>query len=141
MYMLDTNVLIMAVRHPDWPLCATVKRHLGKDLCISAVTYGELEYGIRKSAAPERNRVAVTQLLLGIRILPFDAMAAEHFGDIFSDLERKGLRIGDRDMMIAGHARALGCTLVTNNTREFCRVQGLRVEDWKREVTTQPAAS
>ena len=63
----------------------------------------------------------------------FDAMAAEHFGDIFADLERKGLRIGDRDMMIAGHARALGCTLVTNNTRELCRVQGLRVEDWKRE--------
>jgi tRNA(fMet)-specific endonuclease VapC len=123
----------MAVRHPDWPLRAKVKRHLGKDLCISAVTYGELEYGIRKSAAPERNRVAVTQLLLGIRILPFDDMAAEQFGDIFADLEWKGLRIGDRDMMIAGHARALGCTLVTNNTREFCRVQGLRVEDWKRE--------
>ena len=132
MYMLDTNVLVMAVRHPDEPLRAKVKNHLGIDLCISAVTYGELEYGIRKSAAPDRNRIAVTQLLLGIRILPFDAMAAEHFGDIFADLERKGLRIGDRDMMIAGHARAHGCTLVTNNTREFCRVQGLRVEDWKQ---------
>lgn len=130
MYMLDTNVLIMAVRHPDRPLCAMVKSHLGKDLCISAVTYGELEYGIRKSAAPDRNRAAVTQLLLGIRIFPFDAMASEHSGDIFADLERKGLRIGDRDMMIAGHARALSCTLVTNNTRVFCRVQGLRVEDW-----------
>ena len=132
MYMLDTNVLVMAVRHRDEPLCARVKNHLGIDLCISAVTYGELEYGIRKSAAPDRNRVAVTLLLLGIRILPFDAAAAEHFGDIFADLERRGLRIGDRDMMIAGHARALGCTLVTNNTREFCRVQGLRVEDWKQ---------
>ena len=71
------------------------------------------------------------QLLLGIRILSFDARSAEHFGDIFDDLERRGQRIGDRDMLIAGHARSLGCTLVTNNLREFSRVEGLLCEDWK----------
>lgn len=132
-YMLDTNAIIMAVRHPDWPISQRIKSQLGKDLCISSVTYGELEYGIQKSSAPERNRVAVMQLLLGIRILSFDAKAAAHFGDIFADLERRGQRIGDRDMLIAGHARSLGFTLVTNNLREFSRVEGLLCEDWKTE--------
>ena len=131
MYMLDTNAIIMAVRHPDWPICERIKRHIGRDLCISSVTYGELVYGIQKSSAPEKNRIAVTQILLGIRILSFDGKAAEHFGDIFADLERKHQRIGDRDMMIAGHARSLGYTLVTNNIREFSRVDGLLYEDWK----------
>ncbi len=132
-YMLDTNAIIMAARHPDWPISQRIKSRLGKDLCISSVTYGELEYGIQKSSAPERNRVAVMQLLLGIRILSFDAKAAAHFGDIFADLERRGQRIGDRDMLIAGHARSLGFTLVTNNLREFSRVEGLLCEDWKTE--------
>ena len=89
MYMLDTNAVIMAVRHPDWPICGKIKKHIGKDLCISAVTYGELVYGIQKSSAPERNRIAITQILLGIRILSFDDKAAEHFGDIFADLEKR----------------------------------------------------
>ena len=131
MYMLDTNAIIMAVRHPDWMITKTIKTHLGKDLCISSVTYGELEYGIQKSSDPVRNRLAITQILLGIRILSFDAKAAEHFGDIFADLESKHQRIGDRDMMIAGHARSLGYTLITNNTREFSRVESLNIEDWK----------
>ena len=131
MYMLDTNAIIMAVRHPDWTITNTIKAHLGKDLCISSVTYGELEYGIQKSSDPVRNRLAITQILLGIRILSFDAKAAEHFGDIFADLESKHQRIGDRDMMIAGHARSLGYTLITNNTREFSRVESLNIEDWK----------
>ena len=131
MYMLDTNAIIMAVRHPEWPIYPKIKEHLGKDLCISAVTYGELEYGIRQSANPEKNRLAITKILLGIRILDFDSRAAVHFGDIFAELESKRMRIGDRDTMIAAHARSLGYTVVTNNTREFSRVKGLNVEDWK----------
>lgn len=131
MYMLDTNAIIMAIRHPEWPIYPKIKEHLGKDLCISAVTYGELEYGIRKSANPEKNRLAITKILLGIRILDFDSRAAVHFGDIFAELESKRMRIGDRDTMIAAHARSLGYTVVTNNTREFSRVKGLNVEDWK----------
>ena len=131
MYMLDTNAIIMAVRHPDWTITEKIKAHLGKDLCISSVTYGELEYGIQKSSDPIRNRLAITQILLGIRILSFDAKAAEHFGNIFADLESKHQRIGDRDLMIAGHARSLGYTLITNNTREFSRVESLNIEDWK----------
>ena len=131
MYMLDTNALIMAIRHPDWPIYEKIKRHIGKDICISVVTYGELEYGIQKSAAPERNRIAVMKILLGIKILNFDMKASEHFGNIFAELEKERQRIGDRDMMIAGHARSLGYTLITNNVREFSRVKGLLYEDWK----------
>ncbi|MBQ9328446.1 MAG: type II toxin-antitoxin system VapC family toxin [Solobacterium sp.] len=121
----------MAVRHPDWPICDKVKKHLGKDLCISVVTYGELEYGIKKSSNPERNRIAITQILSGIKILDFDSKAAEHFGDIFADLENRHMRIGDRDTMIAAHARSLDYTVVTNNMDEFSRVKGLKVVDWK----------
>ncbi len=131
MYMLDTNAIIMAIRHPDWKIYKRVREHFGRDLCISSVTYGELEYGIQKSSEPARNRIAISQILSGISVLSFDALAAEHFGDIFASLEKKGMRIGDRDMMIAGHARSLGCTLITNNIREFSRVDGLSYEDWK----------
>ena len=119
MYMLDTNAVIMAMRHPDWNIAKKISSHLGKDICISVITYGELEYGIMKSSNPFKNRLAVHKILAGIEILDFDSEAAEHFGDIFADLERKRMRIGDRDMLIAGHARSLGCTLVTGNTDEF----------------------
>ncbi len=131
MYMLDTNAIIMAVRHPDWPISRKIKDHLGVDLCISVITYGELEYGIKKSTSPQKNREAIIQILAGIRIIDFDMAASEHFGDIFANLEKRGMRIGDRDMLIAAHARALKCTVITNNIREFERVEGLSVEDWK----------
>lgn len=132
MYMLDTNILIYAIRHPGDAVNAILADHVANDVCISSITYGELEYGVRKSANPERNRQALRQLLSGIPILDFDWLAAEHFGDIFADLERRGQRIGDRDMLIAAHARSLDCVLVTNNTREFGRVSGLEVVDWLR---------
>lgn len=131
MYMLDTNAVIMGIRHPDWPIFNKIKAHVGKDMCISVITLGELEYGIRKSSRPEITRLAVYTFLAGIRVLDFDAQAAKHFGDIFGDLELKHMRISDRDTMIAAHARSLGYILVTNNTREFSRVEGLLIEDWK----------
>lgn len=130
-YMLDTNAIIAAVRHPDWPIRQRLLEHLGKDVCISTVTYAELEYGIQKSAQPDRNRLAINQILLGIRILDFDQRAAAHFGDICADLDRRGQRIGDRDTLIAAHARSRDYTVVTHNTSEFARVAGLRVEDWQ----------
>ena len=132
MYMLDTNILVYAIRHPGDAVNDLLAGHVANDVCISAITYGELEYGVRKSANPERNRQALRQMLSGIPILDFDWLAAEHFGDSFADLERKGRRIGDRDMLIAAHARSLGYALVTNNTREFAQVEGLDVVDWLR---------
>lgn len=130
-YMLDTNAIIAAARHPDWPIREKLLAHLGRDVCVSAVTYAELEYGIRKSSRPEQNRLAINQILLGIRILDFDQRAAAHFGNILACLERREQRIGDRDILIAAHARSRGYTLVTHNTRKFSGVEGLRVEDWQ----------
>lgn len=132
MYMLDTNAVIMGIRHPDWPIVSKLEQHVGKDLCISAITLGELEYGIKKSRDPIRTKYGVYQFLAGIRVLSFDAAAAKHFGDIFGDLEMRRMRISDRDTMIAAHARSLGYTVVTNNIREFSRVQGLKYEDWSK---------
>ena len=129
--MLDTNAVIMGIKHPDWPIFYKIKAHVGKDLCISVITLGELEYGIRKSSRPEVTRLGVYTFLTGIPVIDFDSEAAKHFGDIFGELELKRMRISDRDTMIAAHARSLGCILVTNNTREFSRVEGLQIEDWK----------
>ncbi len=129
MYMLDTNILVYAIRHPDDAVNDVIAEHTAGDICISSITYGELEYGVCKSAHPVQNRQALRQILSGIPILDFDWLAAEHFGDIFAELERQGQRIGERDMLIAAHARSLDYTLVTNNTREFGRVPGLTVAD------------
>lgn len=130
MFMLDTNILVYAIRHPGDAINDLLAGHVANDVCISSITYGELEYGVCKSAHPAQNRQALRQMLSGIPILDFDWLAAEHFGDIFAELERQGQRIGERDMLIAAHARSLDYTLVTNNTREFGRVPGLAIEDW-----------
>jgi len=130
MYMLDTNILVYAIRHPKHEINQILKEHIAKDVCISAITYGELVYGVCKSLYPERNQAALQQFLSGIPIIDFNWYAAEHFGDIIANLDSKGLRIGERDMLIAAHARSQNDILVTNNTREFDRVENLRIEDW-----------
>ena len=130
MVMLDTNILIYAIRHPSDSLKARLRAHMGGELCVSAVTYMELVDGVRRSRDARRNDLALRQILAGIYILPFDADAAEHAGDIMAYLSLKGTRIGEKDTMIAGHARSLGLKLITNNTREFERVPGLGIEDW-----------
>lgn len=130
MYMLDTNAVIMAIKHPDWKILARIEEHIGKDICISVITLAEMEYGAKKSRDPDKTRLGIYQFLAGIPVLDFGSKAAQHFGDIYGDLEMRGMRIGDRDTMIAAHARSLGYTIVTNNIREFSRVKGLSIEDW-----------
>ena len=103
---------------------------LDTNICISSVTYAELVHGVEKSNAIEKNRVALTLLLANIEIMNFDSLAAESYGKIRADLEKAGTPIGPLDMMIAGHAKALGYTVVTNNTKEFERVKGLKLENW-----------
>jgi len=97
---------------------------------ISTITLAELEHGVALSAYPEKNEDALAQFLTLIEVLPFDAKAAAHYGSIRADLQRKGTLIGQMDLLIAAHARAYGLTAVTNNMREFTRVEGLTVEDW-----------
>ena len=133
MYMLDTNIIIFCIRHPDTACARRVASHTGKDLCISVVTYSELEFGIRNSSRPERNREAIKRFLAGISILDFDMNAASHFGAILAELKQKNRYdvCRDRDKMIAAHARSRGDILVTNNTKDFKDIDHLTLEDWR----------
>lgn len=129
-YMLDTNICIYVIKHrPD----SVIQRFLSNEpdeMCISAITYAELMHGVEKSQAAEKNRIAMSLFLSPITILDFDSRAAQEYGRIRAQLEKKGTPIGPMDMLIAGHAKAEDLILVTNNTREFQRVEGLKLEDW-----------
>lgn len=129
-YMLDTNICIFVIKHKPENVIRKFIEHNPEDLCISSITYAELMHGVEKSQARERNRLAIALFLSPISIVDFDALAAEEYGRIRADLEAKGKPIGPMDMLIAGHAKSKGLILVTNNTREFTRVEGLTVEDW-----------
>ena len=129
-FMLDTNICIYAIKHKPEQVFIHLKEHNPDDVCISSVTYAELVYGVAKSKSVEKNRLALSLLLSNIEIMDFDSSAAESYGKIRADLEKQGTPIGPLDMMIAGHAKSLGYTVVTNNTKEFERVADLKLENW-----------
>jgi tRNA(fMet)-specific endonuclease VapC len=131
-YLLDTNILIFAMRaDPDPSLIERLEAE-SDQLAVSSVSVFELIYGAEKSSRPERNRRIARDLVKRTQILPFDYDTAFTAGAIRADLERAGTPIGPYDLQIAATARQHGLTVVTNNTREFVRVEGLIVEDWTR---------
>lgn len=133
-YLLDTNIFIYLCKG-TYPAIADHIRSFGPgDIVISSITLAELEFGIAKSAKPEKNRKHFQELLLPFEILPFDSQAAIEYGIIRNCLEKAGSPIGPLDTLIAAHALSLGACLVTNNEREFSRVPGLRVENWSRGI-------
>lgn len=127
--MLDTNIVIYTIKNRPEQVRHAFKLHENQ-MCISAVTLGELIYGAERSSQPERNLADIEGLIARLEIAPFEDHAAEHFGQLRAELYRIGKPIGPYDMMIGGHARALGLILITNNMKEFERVPGLRVENW-----------
>ena len=129
-YMLDTNIVAFAKNNRPEIVLERMRRFDPGDLCVSAVTLAELEYGVFNSSNPDRNQLALTLFLANIDVIPFGDDAAVEYGRIRADLRRKGTPIGANDLMIAAHAKSLGMTLVTNNTKEFSRVEGLMLEDW-----------
>ena len=128
--MLDTNICIYVIKHKPEKVFQKLKTIHPEDVCISSVTYAELVHGVEKSAAVEKNRLALSMLLANMEILDFDVDAAECYGKIRAGLEKNGTPIGPLDMMIAGHAQSLGYTVVTNNVKEFSRVSALKIENW-----------
>jgi len=128
-YLLDTNIVIYTMKNRPQQVRRYFKDHHGR-MGISAVTLGELVFGAEHSQQVERNLADIEALAARLEVLPFDESPAYHFGQIRAELYRVGTPIGPYDMMIAGHARACGLTLVTNNVREFERIQGLRIENW-----------
>ena len=129
-YMLDTNIIVYAINQRPAGVLSKLRSRDPADICISAITQAELEYCVCHSSRPTQNKLALTLFLSGITVLPFDSGAAEAYGDIRNDLKNKGTPIGANDLLIAAHARSQGLILVTNNTKEFRRVEGLAIENW-----------
>ena len=128
-FMLDTDIVIDTIKNRPASARKAFLQHDGQ-MCISSITWGELVYGAERSSQPARNLADIEGLAARLETAPFDFKAATHFGQVRAELYAQGTPIGPYDMMIAGHARALGLVLVTNNLREFRRVPGLRVENW-----------
>lgn len=128
-YLLDTNIVIYVIKRRPLAVLETFNRHAAQ-LGISSITLAELLHGVEKSARPTHNLAQVEDFVSRLEVLQYGPKAAAHYGDIRSDLERKGTPIGVNDLHIAGHARSEGLVLVSNNLREFERVEGLRVENW-----------
>ena len=129
-YMLDANIVAYAKNNRPEVVMDRLRNYNPDELCISAITLAELEFGVFNSSNPDRNQLALTLFLAGIEIVPFDDDAAVEYGKIRSDLKRRGTPIGANDLLIAAHAKSRDLVLVTNNTREFERVEGLQLEDW-----------
>lgn len=129
-FMLDTNMVIYIIKHKPASVLERFQQYDPSEFCISAITLAEMQYGISKSSKPEKNQLALAMFLSNIAVLPFEDNAAVEYGDIRAGLEKKGTPIGPNDMLIAAHAKALGLTVVTNNTKEFARVPGLKLENW-----------
>ena len=128
-FLLDTNIVVFALRRHPGPLRERLLEASGR-LAVSSITVSELAYGTERSADRPANRRAVEQFLALTSVLPFDAAAAEHAGEIRATLATAGIPIGGYDVLIAGHARSAGLAVVTDNTREFARVPGLEVLGW-----------
>ncbi len=129
-FLLDTDTCIYLIkRKPPQVISRLIKLPLSA-VGISSITLSELEYGVMKSSRSEQNKLALIQFTAPLEILPYDDLAALEYGTIRSFLEKQGTPIGSLDTLIAAHALALGCTLVTNNQKEFVRVPGLKTENW-----------
>ncbi|NLK45864.1 MAG: type II toxin-antitoxin system VapC family toxin [Treponema sp.] len=130
MYLLDTNICIYIINKRPQIVVEKIKKFKPLQIKLSAISLAELEYGVSKSVYREQNRNALVHFVSAFDILPFDDSDAEVFGLIRANLEKCGQVIGAYDMQIAAQAIAKDLTLVTNNTKEFARVTGLKLENW-----------
>ena len=128
--LLDTDTVIDLLRG-DASILRRVRSRPPKTLGISTVTLYELRVGVEKSREAAANRKLLTDALAPFEVLSFDNPASHESARVRAELEKKGKGIGPYDTLIAGHALALGVVLVTSNTREFSRVRGLKLENWK----------
>jgi tRNA(fMet)-specific endonuclease VapC len=129
--MLDTNILSDLVRNPQGRVASRIAAVGDAAVCTSIIVAAELRFGAMKKAS-ERLSKQVEVILSAMDIQPLEAPADAVYAKLRADLESVGTPIGANDMLIAAHALAVGCTLVTGNEREFARVGGLEVENWLR---------
>jgi len=129
-YLLDTNICIYIIKHKPLKVIDKFRKLKTGDVAISSITLSELEYGVQKSKLPDRNKLALIEFLSEIEILSYDELSANAYGEIRADLEKKGKIIGALDMLIAAHAVSKKLVLVTNNEKEFSRIERLKIEKW-----------
>lgn len=128
-YLLDTNIVIYAIKQRPIEVLDLFNQHVGQ-MCISSITLAELLYEAEKSHRTEHNLHQIEDFVSRLDVLEYGKKSATHYGSIRANLERKGIIIGVNDLHIAGHARSEGLTLVSNNLRQFERVDGLLIENW-----------
>jgi len=129
-YLIDTNICIYIInRHPVEVIKKFKQVTIG-DIGISSITVSELQYGVSKSKHKERNQERLNEFLFPMKVLAFDENAAKYYGDIRYQLEKQGQLIGSLDLLIAAHAMSERLIIVTNNDKEFRRIQNLTVENW-----------
>jgi len=128
-YLLDTNICIYLINQRPKKVLARFERHAVGDIGISSITASELAFGVAKSGSI-KNRTALEAFLLPLQIADYDLNAAMAYGEIRAALQAQGKTIGPLDMLIAAHALSLSLVLVTNNEKEFGRVEKLKIENW-----------
>jgi tRNA(fMet)-specific endonuclease VapC len=133
--MLDTDIssYIMKRTHPH--ILQRLQRTEVSDVCISVITKSELMYGVEVSPRQKQDKAVLDEFLLYVEVLDLPGEAALEYAQIRGTLKLQGAMIGANDLFIAAHARYLGLTLVTNNTREFGRVRDLSIENWNAPVS------
>lgn len=128
-YLLDTNIVIYVLKRRPKEVLEVFNINSSR-MAISSITLSELLYGAEKSQNIDKNLEAIEEFISHLDVLPYDAKASQHYGQIKAALEKKGEIIGENDIHIAAHAISQGLILVTNNLREFKRVHNLAFENW-----------
>lgn len=129
-YMLDTSICIYIIKKKPAKVLGKLKRIKNDSICISSITYSELLYGAYKSENVAKNLLALTMFLSNIDILSYDESSSIDYGMLRAKVEKRGTAIGSLDMLIAAHAVETKSILVTNNVKEFERIEHLKVEKW-----------
>jgi len=129
-YMLDTDIASYIMNRASSKAIQMLQAVRVGDVCISAITKSELTYGVEVSPRRQKNQNALQIFMGHIDVLDYPGDAAAHYAEIRAFLKTHGRIIGANDLLIAAHARHLGLILVTNNTREFSRAPGLKIENW-----------
>jgi len=128
-YLLDTNICIYTINHRSHTVVERFKREGRLNLATSVLVAAELAFGVEKSNRPESKQMLL-MFLSGLQVLPWSESAIWHYARQRKLLKEAGTPIGEMDLLIAAQALGEDLTLVTNNTREFERIEGLRLENW-----------
>jgi tRNA(fMet)-specific endonuclease VapC len=132
-YLLDTNIVSHLVRSPQGQVTRRIREVGEAQVCTSIIVAAELRYGAARKASP-RLTAQLEAVLGALEVLPFEAPADIAYGLLRARLEQAGQPIGGNDLLIAAQAVALGHTLVTDNRREFARIDELPCENWLRDA-------